>query len=215
MANFGTLVFRWACNHFFFLLPFRVFELGLGLGAALVWVVGQYFRNHFCQELLLGFGIALILYALINIDDQDFFHPAKVLVPCIGACLVIVAGRAKYLGGLLSNPVSVWIGLISYSLYLIHWPLIVFWEYYTLDLLSGQRQIMVVVLSLVLASLMYKFIEQPFRKPRHAQLVQTGQTPKALKPGATFGLGVFALSLTIIVPSSNMWTNNGWLWRLK
>ena len=61
------------------------------------------------------------------------------------------------------------IGKISYSLYLVHWPIIVFYGYHRLDPLDSLEKTMICVGSIVAAALMYMWIEQPFRDPRRVR----------------------------------------------
>ena len=86
------------------------------------------------------------------------------LVPCLGTGILLHAGQAKYLGWLFRNPLSVGIGLVSYSLYLIHWPIYVFYKYYSFEELSLLEKWGICGVSILAAFLMYRFIEQPFRR---------------------------------------------------
>jgi hypothetical protein len=67
---------------------------------------------------------------------------------------------------LLALPPLVGVGLISYSLYLWHWPLIVFTEYATDAPLSGGTRILVIAAALAAAILSWRFVERPFRDSR-------------------------------------------------
>ena len=115
-------------NTLFFLLPFRVYEFAIGAGLA--WLYYKRIPLRFIDDVLVVIGFGLILYSLFAFDDTIAFPYWYALVPCTGAALIIYAGsRARFTAFLVSNKAMVGIGLISYSLYLVHWPLITFWYY--------------------------------------------------------------------------------------
>jgi peptidoglycan/LPS O-acetylase OafA/YrhL len=83
--------------------------------------------NRVVQELLSGTGMALIVVGLVVLTSAHKFPGLWALLPTMGTALVIAAGPKAWLNrNILSNPVFVWIGLVSYPLYLWHWPLLCF-----------------------------------------------------------------------------------------
>ena len=109
-------------------------------------------------------GLALMLLALFGLDRTMTYPGVWVLIPCAGALLVIAAGGNAIVNRLLlSNPAFVFIGLISYPLYLWHWPLLSFAAIlgHGDDLLVRAG---VVSIAVFLAYLTYRFIEQPLRR---------------------------------------------------
>jgi len=120
------------------------------------------------NELLAFFALALIVVAIFTFSDATSFPGLAVLVPCIGAALVIYTGRrAGAINGILSTRPFVFLGLISYSLYLWHWPIIVFVRYYFGRDLSTTQSVSIVAASLAISSLSWRWIEQPFRRRQH------------------------------------------------
>ena len=88
------------------------------------------------------------------------------LLPVIGACLLIATGARSWVGQkILSNRVLVWFGLISFPLYLWHWPLLTFVR--LLDNDSKYLKIVAVITSIVLAWASYRYIETPMRYGKH------------------------------------------------
>ena len=145
----------------YFLLPFRVFEFVIG--ALLVWAPLFQRPTWLNCDLLLWAGLAMITYAVVAFDEAMLFPSFSGLLPCLGTAMVIYAGERAITSGVLTNRVFVVIGKMSYSLYLIHWPVIVFWMYVTKSL-TFLDQVLICVFSLVAAYLSYRFVETPFRR---------------------------------------------------
>ncbi|MBE0585779.1 MAG: acyltransferase, partial [Desulfofustis sp.] len=114
-------------------------------------------------------GVLLLGYGMLFVG-QDFlgrsFLQGGVVVPCIGAALVIFAGgRSAAVNRLLAGPLPVGVGRISYSLYLYHWPVIIFYKILTNNHeISIAAALAIIGVSFLLATLSYFFIEQPARK---------------------------------------------------
>jgi len=149
----------------FYLLPFRVFEFGIG--ALLVWLIKYQPNNDKWLEAIMLLGFSFVIYTVSAYTNKIAFPTYNALLPCIGAAMIIYAGNAKKLSDVLTNKLFVSIGLISYSLYLVHWPIIVFYKYYNnLESLTYLEKAVIAGVSFFVAVLMYYFIEQPFRKKR-------------------------------------------------
>lgn len=192
----------------FYLAPFRIIEFSIG--AILVWAIEaqpkeprKYFPI-FLEGLYLT-GIGLILFAGFTYNEKTTFPGLNVLVPCIGAALAIYGGTAKYSPQILNNKLSVKIGLISYSLYLIHWPITVFYNYYILRYGNTTDSFILLTISVFSAFYMYRYIEIPFRSPPSFQ--EQTSTKK-------FYLASTMCILLIIIPSTHIWIHNGWVWRI-
>jgi peptidoglycan/LPS O-acetylase OafA/YrhL len=145
----------------FYLLHFRVWELLLG---ALVAAVPKR-RDEPKLDILLGYGgLAAILLAVFLYRSSMPFPSFSAVLPCLGAAALIRAqSRSGPVAALLTNRPTVFIGKISYSLYLWHWPVIVFAKYLTEGELTLELKVAVICLSLLLGFLSWKFIEQPVR----------------------------------------------------
>jgi peptidoglycan/LPS O-acetylase OafA/YrhL len=148
---------------FYIFIP-RAWELLLGALLAMKAVPAL---NHRVWREIAGVaGVALIAWAVFLFSDDTAFPGAAALVPCVGAALVIYAGESgpSWAKSALSFGPLVFVGVISYSLYLWHWPLIVFTRYFsaTTDL-TGTQTVIVIVCSVVLAFVSFEFIEGPFR----------------------------------------------------
>ncbi|CAN7149067.1 acyltransferase [Phyllobacterium sp. LjRoot231] len=146
----------------FYLSPYRGWELLLGALLALDIVPRP--KQQIVGEILATLGIILIGFAVFIYNDSTSFPGLAALVPCIGAALII-HGRAAHgpAGLLLKSTPIVFIGLISYSLYLWHWPLIVFTRYLSGQNLSFTQSALLLGGSFVVAVFSWRFIERPFR----------------------------------------------------
>ncbi len=187
----------------FYTLPFRIYEFGIG--AALVFVNSNKLP-HWSRLATFIVGLGLIAWSLWNLDSQTDFPSYFALLPCLGAALLILAGPTHVLANLLTNRLMVGIGLISYSLYLIHWPLIVFSRFAQGDELSNLSIFALFALSLLLAYLIYRFIEQPFRRPVKI-------SPQQHKTNRPFLLSSALCAILVMGVAFNAHASKGWLWR--
>lgn len=147
----------------FYFLPARAWELLLGSLLALSVVPAP--AGRAMREVASALGLGLIGASVLALSSSDPFPGWNAVPPCIGAALVIWAGLGgQSLGGrLLSLGPVVSIGKISYSLYLWHWPIIVFVKYSSNRELSLAETGLVVAASVAAATLSWRVIEQPFR----------------------------------------------------
>jgi peptidoglycan/LPS O-acetylase OafA/YrhL len=164
-ASFGLNL--WTTQHnpivaFYWIAP-RAWELLVGALLALKAI--PLLRNRVLREIAGVLGLVMILVAITFQHKAIPFPGVFVLLPCLGAWLVIYAGEADptLANRILSLRPIVFIGVLSYSLYLWHWPLIVFGQHLPF-LLSGRAlTIFVLFSSLALSLLSFEFIERPFR----------------------------------------------------
>ena len=146
----------------FYLLPFRSYEFLIG--AFIATLNPSDFKKNIFHELLTLFGIALIIFALCFFHSETVHWPStNALIPCIGAALIIFSGHSTYIGRLFRNKIVVFLGLISYSLYLVHWPIIVFWKLKISSDLSLIDKVAIISISIILAFFIFKVIENPCR----------------------------------------------------
>jgi peptidoglycan/LPS O-acetylase OafA/YrhL len=155
----------WCAYHFpraaFYLTPFRAWELLLG--SLLALGVFPVFGQSWLRQAEAWIGIALIACAALLFTPQTVFPGLNALFPCVGAALLIRA-EGTMPARLLSLRPVIFLGLISYSLYLWHWPLFVFAKAWNIGDLTAVQSFAVVMLSVVLAALTWHYIENPFRK---------------------------------------------------
>jgi peptidoglycan/LPS O-acetylase OafA/YrhL len=185
----------------FLLLPGRIFEFAIG--AMLVWLVKERRGNQWALAATVLLGLGSIFVAVFGFTTSTPFPTLYALVPCVGTALVIFGGTGASLRWMLGNRLTVYIGKISYSLYLIHWPLIVFYSYHRLAPLNALEQTLICVAAIVAAALMYTFIEQPFRDPRRVRFSSR----------AALGFACTAAVVILLVPASIVWAKGSLMWR--
>jgi len=147
----------------------RFFELLIG---ALIAYKHLHPKNKHIHPLLKKFksiqsfiGLGLILLG-IQITTKESHFPGwyALLSPVLGSALIISSHKDAFLNRyLFSNKIMVWVGLISYPLYLWHWPLLSFGYIVSSQEPSLEVRIALVLLALLLATLTYHFIEKPIR----------------------------------------------------
>ncbi len=150
----------------FYFLPMRAWEL---LTGALLAVGKQNLpANKVVREISGWLGLGLMLYAIFCFNRHTRVPGLAALIPCSGAAFFILSSTGDFslVGWMFSFRPLVFIGLISYSLYLWHWPLLVFARYLATGELSLSYRLGLLAASLGLAILSWKFIEIPIRKRR-------------------------------------------------
>ena len=149
----------------FYLIPFRAWELGAGAMLALVSLRPP--QGRMAREVLAVAGLFAILVPVFTLDAATPFPAAAALPPVVGATLLIwigTQGGGSMVSALLSRRALVWTGLISYSLYLWHWPILAFLRIVLgTAVLPMPIAITAVAASIALAWLSYRFVERPFR----------------------------------------------------
>jgi peptidoglycan/LPS O-acetylase OafA/YrhL len=186
------LINVWATRYrpqsaFYILIP-RTWELLIGALLALKAV--PVLKRRVFREITGLSGLGLILLAVSVFTTDTTFPGLRALVPCLGAWLIIYAGQngASFVSAILSWRPVVFIGVISYSLYLWHWPIIVFSKYFSAGTLSAQQTAIVVILSLVMGFISFEFIESPFRG---------GGSPFTRRQIFSFAFGASVLSAAV------------------
>jgi peptidoglycan/LPS O-acetylase OafA/YrhL len=179
----------------FFLLPTRAWELLTGSVIALL--PAAYSRAPLTiRQLVSVLGLGLVIWPIFFYHKNTVFPGAAALPPCIGTALVIWSNGASQtcVGKLLSLRPVVFVGLISYSLYLWHWPLFAFGTYWSIGATPLNLRLLLLVIGLLLAVLSWRFVETPFRKR------QIFGSRRAILTAGVGGLAVlFALGAILMV----------------
>ena len=136
----------------------------------------------------------MILASVFLYSHKIPFPGASALLPTLGTALIVYTGveMRSLIGNFLSLPPLVFIGKISYSLYLWHWPIIIFGKYYAIREATGMDMLVWVLASFAISTLSWRLIEVPFRsqtflpKPRIFLLAGSIMTLTFLVSGAIY-----------------------------
>jgi hypothetical protein len=116
-------------------------------------------------------GSSLLSYGFWRITKDVGFPGVWAIIPVLGSFLIILAGPKAWINRkILSNKILVWIGLISFPLYLWHWPLLSFARIVECEAPSRNVRLMSLALSIVLAWVTYKLIESPVRSDKSGKI---------------------------------------------
>lgn len=172
-----------------FYSPFtRAWELLAGGVLACAW--SRIDQGEVASNLRAGTGALAIAISAAVLDTNRAFPGWWALMPVAGSALLLSAPRAGLNRKLLIWPPMVWIGLISYPLYLWHWPLLVFFAAIKFESLTLLERGLIVLLSVLLSWATYWFIEKPIRfgkpNPLRAAPLAAAMAVVALAAGVVF-----------------------------
>ena len=180
----------------FYMLPARAIELGLG--ALVVFLPAL--RSRWLLNAATTAGIIAMLVPMALFTAATPFPGLSAMLPCLGAALFIAGARSDAAAPFRFGPVA-WVGRISYSLYLVHWPLIVLWRAYFYRPIEGLDAVLLGALAVLAAWLQYTLIEQRFRRP------VPGRNRRVIAAMAAIGISLSAVSVQAAM-------TNGWRWRI-
>ena len=188
----------------FFLLPFRVYEFAIGAMLALIPLAAL--RGRWWNELLAGLGVVLALVSFTQLQSGIAFPDVNALLPCMAAALLIAFGTSPVVGLLLRNRFSIFMGRISYSLYLVHWPVVVLYKHISFnDVLVGKSRIALIIMTFMLAIALHYLIENRFRKSSGASM------PVRAKRTALW----LSVPMLVVACSVHAFATDGWSGRFN
>jgi len=176
----------------FFLLPARIWEFAIG---GMVGLAGSafYARLRRWAEVLAVGGLALIVYSVVALDHNTPFPGWAALFPVLGTVFLIAGMTADedgFVRRILALKPMVFIGLLSYSWYLWHWPLLSLFRIYNLGAQDAATNAVIIGLALVLAWLTYVLIENPIRVRRPGPF-------RSVRPTLFVGLGIALVTVSM------------------
>ena len=188
----------------FYLLPTRAWQLGLGALIALPALRAKALPPPLAWASSLG-GLALILVAGALLDTNTPYPGVAALLPSIGAGLVILAGHVGVVARplpvpsrILATPPLRWLGRISYSLYLWHWPLLVIPAAVSLTPLPDPVRYALAAATVPIAAASQRWIEEPIRRGRFVGFEPARSLALAGALSAILATASLALGATIL-----------------
>ena len=172
----------------FYNLPFRAWELLIGSWLAISPLAGKLDDlSAGIKAKISAIGVVSILLVCVFYSRETTFPGYAAVFPCLGAACAIVGRGHGWAGKILTAKPMVFVGKISYSFYLWHWPVLVLkGQFDPLAELPGYTVYLSIVLSFFLAVLSWRFVEQPFRR-------STFGTQRQAFASAVFAIVAFAV----------------------
>lgn len=188
----------------FYLLPFRMFEFLVG--AIIALLPSPKIKSEYLKLGLNILGFAIILIFGIMMSKHTPYLSTLNLIPCLGVGMLLFFPPTKHLSFFYDNKFLKYTGKISYTLYLIHWPVIVIYRYLFDDAFSFIEQIGLVTVTYLLSFVIYEYYENPLRY----------KTAKfAIKSNTSLVLGLIICILSVFIIKQKVNYEEGWLWRLS
>lgn len=173
----------------FYLLPARAWEMILG-GLVAIGALPK-LETARARDVASLAGLGLFLAGLVLIRATSLFPAPWALLPAVGTALLIAYGAEAVTARVLTTPLFRGIGLISYSLYLWHWPIITFWRFRNDPVLTPMDTVIVVALSFAFATASYFLVERTtirgWRGGSSARLVAGGVATMAATVAVSWG----------------------------
>ncbi|MGB3149323.1 MAG: acyltransferase family protein [Maribacter sp.] len=187
----------------FFLLPFRAFEFLLG--ALIIFLPSFGNKLPVLKTVLNLLGLLLIFLSAILFGKGTFYMSTLNIIPCIGASLFIANAPNLKLAQIYQLALFKMLGKISYTLYLFHWPIIVYYNFLNGDRINVLENMVLLVVMVIISYLVYFTYENPLRmRNSKSQVISNNGL-----------IGVLLLCLIIISNIKvDVANNNGWLWRV-
>ena len=174
----------------FYWLPTRVWEFSIGI------LVALRFRDvpRAPSVFLYAAGIAAVAWSIVGFDEKAAFPGGQSILACVGTAMVLASTGREARSILLDNWLLAWIGRLSYSLYLWHWPILAIATTYLDRALRFEEAMLGLALSFFLSHMTFKYVEQPVREK---QFLAENRT--LLKAGAFASLAIFAVAFAFHV----------------
>lgn len=150
----------------FYFLHTRAWELLAG--SLVLLVLKDIHIGRQAAEALSVIGFALLVFSYLAYDRTTPFPGSAAIAPCLGAALLIWSNLqvTTIIGRVMSYRPAIAVGLVSYGLYLFHWPLWVFARYYLDRDLTNLETTLLLFATATLATLSYFLVEMPIRNPK-------------------------------------------------
>ncbi len=177
----------------FFIAPSRFWQFLAGSILAIKPLKKPLPRSF--MEFIALSGLGMLMASFFLYSDESTFPGISALIPTLATVMVIFAGQQRnYLSNhLLSNPIAKFFSNISYSLYLWHWPILVFYKLQISPEPSSSERNLIILLSILMGYLSWKLIENPFRRIQIAN-----RQHKTIVAGVLASIAISLICLTFV-----------------
>jgi len=163
-----SIIYSPRASGFFYFPGFRLYEFAIG---SFTYFLKEDLKFKF-NDTLFFIGILMLMVASLGFNENSIFPGSNALIPCLATSLILLMSEnLKYFKNLILNNFLIYIGKISYSLYLIHWPLLIFYQYIVIEPLSLFEKICLIIITILLSIFSYKFVELPFRRRQNKKFI--------------------------------------------
>jgi hypothetical protein len=174
-------------------------------GALLVFMKPPAISNNQVRLIINLFGLILVILPAVLFSKEISNLSTFNIIPCLGVAILILFEPSKHLNFIFYNRALKWIGDRSYTIYLIHWPIIVFYKY-LLDTSLGIFDIILLFsITLIISHLVYTFYETPLRYTSYRISIKSD--PKLI-------ISYLSIILVIFFVNKNVKNTEGYTWRL-
>jgi peptidoglycan/LPS O-acetylase OafA/YrhL len=212
-GSIGLAIFFGKSVSGYYIPVFRFYEFMLG--ALVFFGSSRSIKNEILNSILFVVALFLIAISVFKFDSQLAYPSYFAIIPCIGTALVIYTFQKilPSLKLLINNPLLVQVGLISYPLYLIHWPLLVFYQYQVFRPISLADKGILIFLSILISWILYQFIEIPIRDKIHINKKTIKFNSQFFKHIIISTIAIYIVIMPFLAFKAS--EGDGWSWRLK
>lgn len=143
----------------FYLMPFRIHQFALGGLTALIFAP----LNSQHKNIALVFAVGAMLASAVLASGEGGSFLLNTILPTAGAALFIWSSEASIAKTIFSSRAMIWLGKRSYSIYLVHWPLMVFWLMATDHRFTILESVTAILISIALGAILFENVENRFR----------------------------------------------------
>ena len=187
----------------FYSLPTRAWELALGALIAIVpnTSTSKFARGKLPKRVFSIIGLSLLGYSIIAFNERTAFPGLWAAIPVIGTALLLfsVGSWPAFLRYLATNPISLWLGKISYPLYLWHWPILVLPIALFGRELTDLERIVALLITVLLADLTHRFVESPIQVKNFSPRQIVKGVVASMLISAALGAGLVATTTSAIL----------------
>ncbi len=169
-----SILYSSRTDSFFYFTGFRIYEFAIG--SILYFIITKDKVNKSIPIFFI-FGLIMILISVFLYDSSFKFPGIYALVPCLGSALIIYSRFSlnNYFGKYIKLKIIKLLGSTSYTIYMLHWPFLIFYSYHKMSSISIFEKIIIIFIVLISSFFIFKYFEQPFRFYKKGKSINLNQ----------------------------------------